>query len=103
MIQTNSQDVRDGESNRELAVRYEELRDQVLEVANCNGRGLGWALFVRKGMAAWLAAWRDNVPGKEPDPAVPRGTRVLVTRGQQNEIVTVWTGMVLSHVSEGMG
>lgn len=86
-------------------MRYEELRDQVLQAAERSGRGLGWALFVRKGMAA-----PGSRPGgtayvlcKEPEPAVPRGTRVLATQGQQNEIVTVWTGMVLSHVSEGMG
>jgi hypothetical protein len=34
---------------------YEEIRSQALR-AGCSGRGCGLALFVRRGMAAWLTA-----------------------------------------------
>lgn len=86
-----------------MAVRYEDIRDQVLHAGGRNGPALGWALFVRKGMAAWLEAWRDSALRKEREPAPRRGARVLANQEQQSEIVTVWTGMVLSHVSEGIG
>jgi hypothetical protein len=36
---------------------YEELRDEALRRAGGPGRGSGLALFIRRGMAAWLAAY----------------------------------------------
>jgi hypothetical protein len=35
---------------------YEEIRSEALRRAGCSGRGSGLALFVRRGMAAWLTA-----------------------------------------------
>lgn len=84
-------------------MHYEELREQVLRPAGYTGCRLGWALFARKGMAAWLDAWRGNALHNKTEPALRRGTRVLTGPDQQNELVTVWTGMVLSHVWEGTG
>ncbi len=71
--------------------------------AGHTGYRLGWALFVRKGMAVWLDAWRNSVLRNQPEGALRRGTRVLAEQEQQNELVAVWTGMVLSHVAEGTG
>ena len=82
-------------------MHYEELREQILQPAGHAGCRLGWALFVRKGMAAWLSGWSNSVLHTQPEPALRRGTRVLPDQEQQNELVTVWTGMVLSHVPEG--
>mgnify|MGYP001274358307 CR=1 FL=1 len=77
---------------------YELLRDGIVQP---DGRRPGWALFVRKGMAAWLDAWHGTVQRESPDPVPPRSGLVLAGQAQQNEIVVVWTGMVLGHVSEG--
>lgn len=33
---------------------YEEIRSEALRRAGCSGRGSGLAIFVRRGMAAWL-------------------------------------------------
>ncbi len=82
---------------------YEQLRDSIVQPHCPGGRGLGWALFVRKGMAAWFEAWHQNVLHEAPDLMPPRSESVLPDQRQQDEIVVVWTGMVMSHVSEAMG
>lgn len=90
-------------ADREIVMYYEELRGGIVQPNGPGGRGLGWALFVRKGMAAWLDAWRKNVWRQIPDPVPPRVKFSLADQGQQDEIVVIWTGMVLSHVVEGIG
>lgn len=42
-----------------LAQRYEELRGHVLARGE---RGLGFALFLGRGMAAWMEAWSRCAP-----------------------------------------
>jgi len=39
-----------------LLSSYEEIRSEALRRAGSSSRGSGLALFVRRGMAAWLAA-----------------------------------------------
>ena len=39
-----------------LLSSYEELRSEALRRAGCSARGSGLALFIRRGMAAWLTA-----------------------------------------------
>lgn len=43
---------------------YEEIRSEALR-RSC-GRGCGLALFVRRGMAAWLAACAPALPAEGP-------------------------------------
>ncbi|NIO06816.1 MAG: hypothetical protein GTO40_02070, partial [Deltaproteobacteria bacterium] len=38
---------------------YEELRSQVLGNSDSFRRSQGWALFLGKGMAAWMEAWKE--------------------------------------------
>ena len=42
-----------------LSSRYEQLRSQALGQLFTSGQGLGLALFMRKGMAAWTHAWTE--------------------------------------------
>lgn len=42
--------------NEAMITRYEQLRRQALS-NSVDGRALGWALFVRRGMADWMRAW----------------------------------------------
>jgi hypothetical protein len=69
-----------------LAAGYEELRRAALERAGGSGRGIGLAVFIRSGMAAWMETCaallgpRDRAargPTAEP-PRVPPDVRVEV-------------------------
>lgn len=42
-----------------MIARYEELRRQVLE--RCGAQAQGLALFMRRGMRAWMLAWSQCV------------------------------------------
>jgi hypothetical protein len=83
---------------KELIMRYEELRAQALEASDRPGWGLGWALFVRKGMATWLGAWRQHPSQGEPELDVSYRRIPETSQEQQREIVTVWTGMVMGQL-----
>lgn len=83
---------------KDLAARYEELRAQALETSGRPGRAWGWALFLRKGMAAWLGAWQEHFPPGDPEFTVPYGAIPQTGHEQQREIVMVWTGMVMGQL-----
>ena len=73
------------DERRDLAVRYEQLRDDALA-----GTGHGWrwgrALLQRQGLAVWIGAWRElavDTPmpasaGPAAATAVPAGSEQLV-------------------------
>ena len=86
--------------DKELVMRYEELRNQVLHATGRNGGGLGWAVFVRKGMAAWFEAWQENVRHKESEPGLGGAPKSCLSPEKERAIVVVLTGMVLSHLTE---
>ena len=88
------------ERDKELLMRYEELRGQVLHATGRNGGGLGWAVFVRKGMAAWFEAWQENVRYKELQPASGRTPEPCLSPEKERAIVVILTSMVLSHLTE---
>lgn len=75
----------------------EHLREQVLEGA----RGAGWALVVRRGVGAWLAA----CPAGPVPPPHPVGTASPAMRrlpsGRHTEVVLLLAGMVLPARREG--
>jgi len=56
-----------------LITHYENLRGQALAYP-AGVRGLGYALFIRQGMAAWACAWRSHAvepPTSAPPSAAP--------------------------------
>lgn len=72
-----------------LETRYEELRCQVVAALPA-GAGLGLALFLREGMAAWARAWErvpeqaahaDHERGGQPAPAGLAGDLVHLLAG----------------------
>jgi len=83
---------------RDQVARYEELRAQALEASGRAGRAWGWALFVRKGMAAWLGAWQEHLPQSVPEFSVSYDSLPETGHEQQREIVMVWTGMVMGQL-----
>ena len=70
----------EGDPQQTWAERYEALRSTA--AAACRARHRGLALFLRHGLAGWMAAWRtlvgatsDPVAGGVPAPTVPPDLR----------------------------
>lgn len=75
---------------------YEALRREALAVAPFGPRGQGLALFLTRGMSAWLAALTALTPSpRRPDdaPAAPRPQFLPPLRA---DLTTVLAGMVLA-------
>lgn len=78
----------------EARQRYEELRKEALAD---QGAGLGLALLLRKGLAAWLRAWAQCAPPPAPVPGSPREPFLPPPR---NEAVRILAAMALSQLQE---
>lgn len=71
---------------------YEVLRNEVLEGRE---QGLGLALLLREGMAAWMRAVASTAPNPEASPR-PRGCEALPLGGVRGEVVSVLASMALA-------
>ena len=91
---------RDLETGKESIGRYEELRARALGQGDRSEGGLGWALFVRKGMVEWLRARQEHGPQSAPECGEVGARRLIPAPEQHNEMVNVWTTMVLSQITE---
>ena len=82
---------------REVLDQYEALRREALEPAPFGPRGHGLALFLGRGLPAWLAALTAVEPRREGGPGLLPTARA--------ELTTVLAGMVLActHPTEGPG
>ena len=83
--------------------QYEALRREVLELAPFAPRGHGLALFIARGLPAWLAALTALAPSRparavDERPAEPASRLLPTARG---ELTTVLAGMVLLCAREG--
>lgn len=88
-----------GESPSSLGERYEELRSLARNGGETRG-GLGLALFLRRGMAAWMEAWTrcQPSPGSDARPkpkAVPAESATVMAPGLHAEVALVLAGMAL--------
>ena len=83
--------------------RYEELRGEVLGQSAGGGPGLGLALLIRRGMAAWMRAWANCTPHVEPrrvrDPPANRMFPVDV----RSQVARVLVDMVMNTLPMGVG
>ena len=87
--------------NEDVVGRYEELRRQALGESGWTEQSLGWALFVRRGMAAWIQAVSTlQRPIDERRCNIHADNPVLSTT-LQGEIAMVLAGMVIGHIEEG--
>ena len=79
-----------------LVEQYEALRHEALAIAPFGSRGQGLALFLTRGMPAWLAALTalPQAPRRCDDaPAPPRPQFLPTLRA---DLTTVLAGMVLA-------
>jgi hypothetical protein len=84
-----------------LVAGYEELRRSALGRAGRSGRGIGFALFVRSGMAAWIETCAA-LP-RPPEAAARRSAaeQPLVPQDFRVEVATLLAEMALSAHAQG--
>lgn len=76
--------------------RYEELRRHAVGEQVDSVRGVGMAVLIRRGMAAWLDACSRCSPRVDLQAAEPGAGSSTVPQELRNEITEVLTSMVLS-------
>ncbi len=80
-----------------LAQAYEELRRQAL--GGHHGHSSGLALFIHRGMLAWMRAWSSVTPSLEPCPTpgwgAQHGSRDAFPAHLHGEVTRVLVGMAL--------
>ena len=82
---------------REMLVKnYEQLRSQALGESLTYALGLGLALFINKGMTAWLEAWANQQPQMEPQKFMKLPVANFETDQLLNNVTTILTNMVIS-------
>lgn len=79
--------------NDGLVARYEELRRQALGRFGAQAQGL--ALFMRRGMCAWMQAWSQCVVAPPTSPAQPPQTQEICPVQLHADVVTLLASMVL--------
>ncbi len=86
----------------ELSTAYEQLRSQVLGVNGKPPRGPGLAVFLERGMKAWINAYRQWL-ALTPASRTARSPLSTTLRAPvQNDVITLLTGMLLERtVQEG--
>jgi len=66
-----------------------------------NADRLGFALFVREGMAAWSSAWAScAVSSPEDDSSPSRGAELPPATAERGALIAVLTSMTLSMLKE---
>jgi len=85
-----------------LVGRYEDLRRQALDEQARRCGELGHALFLRKGMAAWMDGWTRCTPRDDQRRTSLAAASDPVPHGLHSELVMVLVTMALSHLQEVM-
>src|SRR5262249_32181807 len=80
----------------DLAARYEQLRHDIIG-GSYGGEGLGRALFLRRGMTAWMQAWSECAGNIAPPPTPSQsGVNESIPVNMRSQITTLLVGMILS-------
>lgn len=79
---------------------YEDLRRHVLGEGLGPAGGLGVALFMHKGVLAWMRAWSDCARFREGAAIKEPPAHALVPPVLQPEVVMILAGMALNRYQE---
>jgi len=77
------------------AVGYEQLRQLVLEDSHTAHRELGFTLFMRRGMAAWIDAWWQCALRSSAKQRTEPDAVTVLPAGLRSEVATVLVAMAL--------
>jgi len=89
------------ESDNSTLLQYESLRSQVLNLhGNFSERSLGLALFIRRGMLAWIEISHRCMPA---DPTRKKRMETTVfLQGVTSEMVKVMANITLFNLEEAL-
>jgi hypothetical protein len=86
----------------ELSTAYEQLRGQVLGVNGKPPRGPGLAVFLERGMKAWIDAYRQWSALTAASRTARSPLSTSLRAPVQNDVIVLLTGMLLERtVQEG--
>jgi hypothetical protein len=64
--------------------------------SSSGGQGLGLALFLRRGMTAWMQAWTECAGNVEPATHPQFGANETIPVDLRSQLTTLLAGMILS-------
>jgi hypothetical protein len=92
----------DRSQHTELSTAYEQLRSQILGVNGKPPRGPGLAIFLERGMKAWIDAYRHWSALTAANQTARPPLTIALRAPVQNDVITLLTGMLLERaVQEG--
>jgi hypothetical protein len=80
----------------DLAVHYEQLRRDAISRPTRSGEGLGLALFLRRGMTAWMRAWSECHGHVEQTACSQPGAGETIPVEMRSQLTTLLASMILS-------
>ncbi len=83
-----------------LVSHYEQLRNDALSVSAGRAPAPGLALFLRKGMTAWMQAWKPFLVTNGAPPAPPPAASLDGSFPVRAQIANILAGMILSRQLE---
>jgi len=86
----------------DLAARYEQLRRDAIGRPTHSGAGLGLALFLRRGMTAWMLAWSECHGHVEQTACSQPGADETIPAELRSQITTLLASMILSLQQEAL-
>jgi len=83
-------------STPDLTEQYEQLRREATSRSEHGSEGLGLALFLRRGMTAWMQAWSQCTDHDAPNAhSQPATTAVAVPIDLRAQVATLLAGIIL--------
>jgi hypothetical protein len=83
-------------TRQDLVVHYEQLRRDAMGRSTFSGQGLGLALFLRRGMTAWMQAWSECAGKVESETLSVSGGNETVPVSMRSQLTGLLAGMILS-------
>jgi len=78
----------------DLVAHYEQLRRDGTDMSSHGREALGLALFLRRGMAAWMQAWSQGMDCVTP-PAPPQPATTPVPLDVRGQVAMLLAGIIL--------
>jgi hypothetical protein len=85
-------------AQRDFAADYEQLRGSAL--GKSEGRGIGLALFLRHGMAAWVHACSCGTPPPANDTVPPTATISSLSADVRSQATVILASIILNRRPE---
>ena len=76
--------------------QYEQLRREAISRSEFGSKGLGLALFLRRGMTAWMQAWAQCTDHDAPTAPSESATAAAVPIDLRGQVATLLAGIILS-------